>query len=105
MKKIIFSLVSGLLISSGASAYVDCPTSKVKYIQPDKDWVYIMLEGQDWQRLGDYNEPSLDAKLSIALAAFASGKRVKIRFPDGHNASCSEFNQTTNALAIRIVHE
>ena len=102
-KSLIFILT--LLVPCIGYSYVDCPVAKVKYIQPDKNWVYIMLEGQDWQRLGDYNEPSLDAKMSVALAAFASGKRVKLRYPDGHNATCSEFNQSVNATAIRIVHE
>ena len=86
-------------------AYVDCPTSTVKYIQPDEEWVYIQLEGQNWQRLGDYNQPSLNAKLSVALAAFASGKRVKLRFPDGQDATCNTFNDDVNALMIRISNE
>ncbi|MFL0803837.1 MAG: hypothetical protein K6L81_08965 [Agarilytica sp.] len=101
MIKKLFTLVA-LLSSTYTFAYVDCPKAKVKHIQPDVGWVYIQLEGQDWQRLGDYDEKSLSSKVSIALSAFASGKEVMLRFPDGHNSECTSFNNTVNAWAIRI---
>ncbi|MGP9800278.1 hypothetical protein [Rheinheimera sp. NSM] len=104
MKKYIF-IVPIALLSKSAFAYVDCPSSSVKYIQPDEDRVYVQLEGQNWQRLGDYTQPSMNAKLSIALAAHATGKKVKIRFPDGHDASCNTFNNNVNATMIRIENE
>ena len=98
-------LIFSLCFSSVVSASVDCPKAKIEYIQPDTDFVYIRLEGQNWQRLGDYTQPSTPAKLSIALAAHASGKKVLIRYPDGHDSECNTFNKTVNALMIRITNE
>jgi len=103
VKRIV--LILGLILPLSAMAYVDCPSAKVKYIQPDETLVFIQLEGQDWQKLGDYTEPSLNAKLSVALAAFASRKKVKLRFPDGHNPNCSSFNSDVSARMIRITQE
>ncbi|WP_054113233.1 hypothetical protein [Marinagarivorans algicola] len=104
MCKNVFFVVF-LCFSSAVSATVDCPKARVESIQPDIDFIYIRLEGQNWQRLGNYSQPSTPSKLSVALAAHASGKKVLIRFPDGHNAECSSFNKTVDALMIRITDE
>ncbi len=98
-------LVIFLCFSSTVKASVDCPKARVESIQPDIDFVYIRLEGQDWQRLGSYSQPSTSSKLSVALAAQASGKEVLIRFPDGHNAKCNSFNNKVDALMIRLTDE
>ena len=104
MKKIFMATILGIA-SASANAYVDCPLSTVKYIQADSGKVYIQLEGQDWQKLGDYSEPSMEAKLSVAMYAHASLKKVKLRFPDGHNATCSLFNESVSAIMIRVTQD
>ena len=102
MKKIYLSLLT-LLMSMNVHETVSCPAAKVEHIQPDADLVFIKLEGQDWQKLGGYEEPSINAKLSVALAAFATEKEVVLRFPAGHDSECSEFNKTTSSIMIRIL--
>jgi len=90
-----------MALSFPSHAWVNCPESTVKYVQPDTDRVYVQLEGQNWQSLGLYSQPGTSEKMSVALTAMASGKMVILRFPDGHDASCST-SATAAALMIRI---
>lgn len=96
--------IAMLTLSCTSFAYVQCPEAKVQYVQPDTDRVYIQLEGQKWQSLGMYESAGTSEKMAVALAAFASGKKVLLRFPDGHDPDCSA-SATTPVLMIRIMHE
>ena len=89
-----------LFLSFRVNAYVSCPSAKVMYIQPQNDIVFILLEGQE---LGSYEEPSLPSKLSVALTAHSTGKKVILRFPDGHDANCAVFNASVSSMMIRLL--
>ena len=97
------SVIFLLFLSFRVNAYVSCPSAKVMYIQPQNDIDFILLEGQEWQKLGSYEEPSLPSKLSVALTAHSTGKKVILRFPDGHDANCAVFNASVSSMMIRLL--
>ena len=98
--KVILAAILGFM-SCQIQAAVDCPAAKVKNVQPDKDRVYIQLEGQAWQSLGMYGQPGTEEKMSVALTALATEKSVILRFPDGSDSTCATEVPTT-ATMIRI---
>jgi hypothetical protein len=101
MKILLGCILLGLM--ERVWAHIECPAEKIKYIQPEKDIIFIKLVGQQWQRLGSYDDKSINAKLSVALSAHATGKKVILRFPDGHDPNCGIFNSSVGSLMIRIL--
>jgi|GEM_PF-2422998 len=81
----------------------NCPKAKVASIQPQKSTILVLLEGQDWHKVGNTGDPGAEAMYSALLAAQMSGKSVLIRYPDGYD--CSAYDTRTDAEMVRIYND
>ena len=99
MKKIILCIVLNL-ISLNALSIVDCPPSKIKYVQVETDKVLVYPEGQNWHLLGFYNQDGVKEMYSAVLAAQMAKKNVVIRYPQGYD--CNAYNLSVKAYMVRV---
>ena len=99
-------LVGGILLSSVCMATdaIYCNPGKVLNIQSQTGNVVIQVSGLGWQQLGLYSDPIMNSRLSIALAAQASGKDLMLAFPLGSNVVCTNENWSVSPYKVRITN-
>ncbi|MEL6114740.1 hypothetical protein P0Y67_05960 [Photobacterium sp. SP02] len=88
--------------TSVATDAIYCPYTKVLELQVQPENVLVHLEGQGWKQLGTYLEPALDSRVSIVLAAHASGKQVMMAFPLSSGIECEKTNYGVSPYKVRI---
>ncbi|GAB2504078.1 hypothetical protein GCM10008940_02310 [Microbulbifer agarilyticus] len=74
-------------MSSAANAYTECPATPINKIYVGDDGnLYIFLENSG-SFLIPPEDPSQKNVLSLALSAYISGKKVKVRY-ESENIAC-----------------
>jgi hypothetical protein len=92
-----------LLASTQVLAAVKCPEAKIQMLRPTAERVFIQLEGQSWHVLALQGEKDYDKKLSRAMSAQRSDKKVALQFPNGYDDTCMTADTTVVAKNIKLI--
>ncbi|WP_104403321.1 hypothetical protein [Vibrio penaeicida] len=85
-----------------ASDGIYCNAGTVQDIQSERTNVIVNISGLGWHQLGKYDELSFQSRLSMALSAQASGKKLTLVFPLESGIECNKHNWTVSPLKVRI---
>lgn len=98
-----FTMLVAFICSTVAYADVNCPKAKVEHVQAQRGSILVYLEGQNWHRVGDVDDPGTQSMYSALLAAQMSGKPVVMRYPDGYD--CLAYELTIPASMVRTYNQ
>ncbi|CCN36186.1 exported hypothetical protein [Vibrio nigripulchritudo SO65] len=102
LKKILATSIFLVSINAWASDGIYCNAGTVKDIQSEQTNVVINISGLGWHQLGRYEELSFQSRLSMALSAQASGKKLVLVFPLESGVDCNQHNWNVSPLKVRI---
>ncbi|TQV74919.1 hypothetical protein FLL45_08135 [Aliikangiella marina] len=98
-------LITTFLICFSFSAYAgkDCHYDKVVAIQAQKGSVLFQLVKDNqsiWKVMGEYNAPYLQSYQSVTQQAMASGEKIVVRYPEGHDCLANNFSTVPDMIRI-----
>lgn len=92
-----------LLGNAYAADSIYCTEGLVKEIQSQDYNVLVLVDGLGWKQLGTYEEKYLPTRLSLALSAHASGKKLMLAFPVDSGVDCPSHEWGTSPVKVRIM--
>lgn len=95
---VLVVLTASSFAASTAFAAQDCPgTLKYVQIQNGKALLYF---NNSWHKLEDNDHPSYASKVSVAMAAFLSGKSIKVKYGDGYDCNATDYSESATMIRI-----
>jgi len=78
-KNIIICIV--LLVLCYHVFAIDCPSAKIKHIQPESNGkILILMEGYSWRNVGHVDSLGVREMYSLILMAYSMGKKISMRY-------------------------
>jgi hypothetical protein len=95
-------LMAAVIPHAALAATVDCPPSRVIYVQVETNAVLALLEGQGWHLIGMHSAAGTPSMYAGLLAAQMADKQVVLRYPAGFD--CTAYELGTPAMMVRTVN-
>jgi hypothetical protein len=83
-----------------SSAHAVACTDTIKEIQIEGTKALVLLGNGSWHVLAVYGTAAFDQKVSFAMAAKLSGKRLYLNYPTG---TCTAIDYSTEPDKVRLV--
>lgn len=96
----VLTLLSVLTYAVTGYAITECEPAEINGVQVT-DTNVVVKTNNEWHLVGVFSDPGMKEKLSLLLAAHASGKEVVLKFiGDGYNCNQQTFSSRLYAAQI-----